>query len=101
MCLSVCLSRAQLTKWRADVKAKLEDDFREGGQRTAKQVLGTFESLHCRLYPSCACFFLCKLQALRPAFGGVRLRYGLGYSWSLFGPTVHLPQQRAAARIVL
>jgi hypothetical protein len=29
---------AQLTKLKEDVKAKLEDDFRSGGQRTATQV---------------------------------------------------------------
>jgi hypothetical protein len=28
----------QLTKLKEDVKAKLEDDFRSGGQRTATQV---------------------------------------------------------------
>lgn len=32
------LCEFQLTKLKEDVKAKLEDDFRSGGQRTASQV---------------------------------------------------------------
>jgi len=34
---------AQLTKLKEDVKAKLEDDFRSGGQRTATQVSSASE----------------------------------------------------------
>lgn len=32
----------QLTKFRQDVKAKLEDDFQYGGQRNATQARGTW-----------------------------------------------------------
>lgn len=31
-------SSSSLTKYKADVKARLEDHFREGGQRSAAQV---------------------------------------------------------------